>query len=102
MTLKAVLTLTALVATTGPLLAQTQPAPQSPQEQLSFYQRAVGVLQQQRNKAEDDVAQATAQAQSWKEQLDRALGEIKTLQDKLAAAAPPAAPVPPPNVPGAK
>jgi peptidoglycan hydrolase CwlO-like protein len=102
MTLKAVLTLTALVATTGPLLAQTQPAPQSPQEQLQFYQRAVGVLQQQRNKAEDDVAQATAQAQSWKEQLDRALGEIKTLQDKLAAAAPPAAPVPPPNVPGAK
>jgi peptidoglycan hydrolase CwlO-like protein len=102
MTLKAVLTLTALVATTWPLLAQTQPTPQSPQEQLQFYQRAVGVLQAQRNKAEDDVAQATAQAQSWKEQLDRAQGEIRTLQDRLAASQPPAAPVPPPNVPGAK
>ena len=102
MTLKAVLTLTALVATTGPLWAQTQAAPQSPQEQLSFYQRAVGVLQAQRNKAEDDVAQATAQAQTWKEQLDRAQAEIRTLQDRLAAQQPPAAPVPPPNVPGAK
>ena len=102
MTLKAVLTLTALVATTGPLLAQTQPAPQSPQEQLQFYQRAVGVLQAQRNKAEDDVAQATAQAQTWKEQLDRAQAEIRTLQDRLAAQQPPAAPVPPPSVPGAK
>ena len=96
MTLKAVLTLTALVATTGPLWAQTQPAPQSPQEQLQFYQRAVGVLQAQRNKAEDDVAQATAQAQSWKEQLDRSLAEVKTLQDRLAAQQP-AAPVPPPS-----
>ena len=88
-------------ALAGPTLAQ-QPAPQSPQEQLQFYQRAVGVLQQQRNKAEDDVAQATAQAQSWKEQLDRSLAEVKTLQDRLAAQQPPAAPVPPPNVPGAK
>ena len=102
MTLKAALALMALVATTWPLLAQTQPAPQSPQEQLSFYQRAVGVLQAQRNKAEDDVAQATAQAQTWKEQLDRAQAEIRTLQDRLAAQQPPAAPVPPPNVPGAK
>jgi len=87
--------LTLLVAA-GPVWAQ-QVAPQSAQEQLAFYQRAVGVLQQQRNKAEDDVAQATAQAQQWKEQLDRALAEVKTLTDKLAASAPPAGPVVPPK-----
>ena len=89
--------LTLLVAA-GPVWAQQVAPAQSAQEQLAFYQRAVGVLQQQRNKAEDDVAQATAQAQAWKEQLDRALAEVKTLTDKLAASAPPASPVPPPSV----
>jgi predicted nucleic acid-binding Zn-ribbon protein len=79
-----------------PAFAQ-QAAPVSTSEQMTFYQKAIGVLQQQRNKAEDDVAQATAQAQQWKEQLDRALAEVKTLKEQQAAAQPPAAPVAPPK-----
>jgi len=42
--------LTLLVAA-GPVWAQQVAPAQSAQEQLAFYQRAVGVLQQQRNKA---------------------------------------------------
>ena len=87
-TLAILLALAALAA--SPALAQNAPVgpPISPQEQLTFFQKAIGVLQLQRNKAEDDAAQATAQAQSWKEQLDRALGEVKRLTDQLAAAKP--------------
>ena len=79
-----------------PAIAQ-QAAPVSTSEQMTFYQKAIGVLQAQRNKAEDDVAQATAQAQQWKEQLDRALAEVKTLKEQQAASAPPAGPVAPPK-----
>ena len=85
-----------LLAVATPALAQA-PAPVSTSEQMTFYQKAIGVLQAQRNKAEDDVAQATAQAQQWKEQLDRALAEVKTLKEQQAAAQPPAGPVPAPS-----
>ena len=67
--------------------AADQPLP-SPGEQVQFLQRAVGVLQAQRNKAEDDAAQATAQAQQWHEQLEQAQAQVKTLGEQLTKASP--------------
>jgi predicted nucleic acid-binding Zn-ribbon protein len=89
-------------ATALPLLvASTVALAQSPaptQEQMQFFQKAIANLQAQRNKAEDDVVQATTQAQIWHEQLEQSKAQVKSLEDQLAKAKS-AAPLPPPATP---
>jgi len=76
---------------TGHLLAQTA-APVGPPPDPQFVQNAIAVLQQQRNKALDEAAQAQAQAAVSASQLAAAQKEIEKLKADAAKTAPPAEP----------
>ena len=76
-------------------LAQT-PAPTPPplNVQLSFCQKAGTALQNQRNTANDQVAQCSANYDLANEELAKAQAEIADLKKKLAAVPPTPAPAP--------
>ena len=79
---KTLLVITTLVGLTSVSFGQQQ----TPDEQIQFLSRAVGVLQQQRNAAEDNAAQAAARAAGLQAELD-ALKQKDAAKDKPAAPA---------------
>lgn len=69
---------------TGQVLAQTPPGVSSPAPDPAFVQNAIAALQQQRNAALDQVAEARAQLAVAQGQLASAKKELEELKAKSA------------------